>query len=200
MKKLFYKTDWWGDGDGGRRDARELWKHNRDEFNRRVTVCVAWSLDTLVDNGRAMHVTRPTQQHDRLWQRIAQHWKEDEDKEAEAVKQGGRQTSDEQTRHGYLQWFMPGEQSVVSREDAWGEAALGRGRIVVTAEEEKEWMEEERKRRAEERRQRVEAAAGKDEGEQAETKAELEAEAEVQDAQYAYGLDESITTGEEDLP
>ena len=199
VKKLFYKTEWWGEGELGRREARELWRTNKSEFNQRVSTCVAWSLDTLVDNGRAMHVTRPTAQHERVWQRIAQQWKEEEGREAEEVKQGRRQSADDAataSRAGYLHWFMPGQHSIVSREDALGDA-LGRGKIVVTAEEEKEWMEEERRRRAEERKQRVDAAAGKDEGEQQETKEEVEVEAEVHSAQYA--LDESVTT-EEDLP
>ena len=199
VKKLFYKTEWWAEAEAGsgRREARELWRVNKEEFNRRVAVCVAWSLDTLVDNGRAMHVTRPTPHHDTVWQRIAQQWKDDEEQQAEDAKQGrARPTDDTASRAGYLRWFLPGEHSMVSREDALGET-LGRGKIVVTAEEEKEWMEEERRRRAEERKQRVDTAAGKDEGEQQETTEEVEAEAEVHAA--AYALDESITT-EEDLP
>ena len=216
VKKLFYKVEWWGEGEGGRREARELWKGNREEFNRRVLVCIAWSLDTLVDNGKAMHVTPPSQQHEKLWQRIAEQWGQEEKNETEQPATHGQQpaaaaaaadsqparTAGHNSSSGgsYLQWFMPGPHCILSREEALGDAGMGRGKkIVVTVEEEREWLEEERRRRAEARKQRVDAVAGKDEGEQQDTQAEVEAEDEVHAAQYA--LDESVTTEEEeDLP
>ena len=202
VKKLFYKTEWWGEGEVGRREARDLWRGNKAEFGQRVATCTAWSLDNLSDNGRAMHVTRPAAQHERVWQRIAEQWKEKEAREAEEEakgQQGAAPSGGEGATRAavaYLPWFMPGELSLVSREDAMGDA-LGRAKIVVTAQEEAEWMEEERRRKAEERKQRVEAAAGRDEGERQETREEVAAAEEVHAAQYA--LDESVT-GEEDLP
>lgn len=195
IKKLFYKVEWWADSADsaatvvGRRDtARELWKTNKEEFARRVALCVAASIDTLTETGRAMHVTRPTQQHERVWQRIAQQWAAEEEESAEMSAQPTR---------SYLQWFIPGSECLVSREDAMGDG-LGRAKIAVTADEEKEWMEQERRRRADERKQRVDTAAGKDEGEQQDTPAEVEAEQDVHTAQYA--LDESVTPEEEELP
>ena len=194
IKTIFYKVEWWAaEGEGGRREARELWRINKAEFGRRVAVCVKWSVESLHDNARSLHVTQPTPQHDTLWQRIAEQWAEQEGRGGGGV---------EELQSGYLAWFLPGPQCLLSREDVLG-AVGGRSagkRVVVTAAEEREWMDEEWRRRAGERRQRVDAAAGKDEGEQHETQAEVEAEAEVHSATASYALDESVTPEEEDLP
>ena len=163
VKKSFYRTDWWAaeDGAGGNKQAKELWRRDKDEFARRVEKSVSSSVEAVWEKGgEALRVRRPQPVHEKVWERIQQRWREDE-AEAETAAAADAQPAAQQPRaraqRGYLDWFLPGVDGLCS--DLLSANDGQRIRLVVTAEEEKEWMEEERKRAAEERRQRVEQAA-----------------------------------------
>ena len=144
VKKAFYHTDWWSDPTP-RTSPSSLFRLDKADFLRRVDRCVAASLDSVYDAGHHLRLSRPRPVHDAVWARVQQRWREEE----EGLEVGP-----------YLDWFGPGIDALLDEEAV----EVGRGKVAVTAEEEREWMEEELKRRAEERKLRVAAVVAAQEG------------------------------------
>ena len=139
VKKAFYRTEWWAEPSAGSNAAKELWRNDKGEFGRRVERAVRESVEGVWEAGKEMRVTRGREVHERVWTRVQERWKAEEE---------GRPVGP------FLDWFMPGVTGLVD-EDSADPAKV---RIAVTADEEREWVEEELQRRAEERKQRIASA------------------------------------------